>query len=534
MRVTLWLLLALLVAPSRAEEPAPLLDQWLERFAGGEKTGWARLTIAPEGEGLRVVRESWTPIGQAEVRERSETRTDSRGKLLARELVRTGVGGESRSSIAAEGSALVWRARVRQLPAREGRVVGGVLDLDAVSWLLAARRLPRPPAGARMRLIEAPWAGALEVPLEVVDEGGGVRLGTPAETRWFDAQGRLTRQELRWVVQGELRAVANPLQAADMARAAPQGAQAEGLTPDGCLRDERLGVVLRRPGREWELLRRVNEGGPGPAREVGLRYPEDVALQVQPLPLAPPEDEEARRRVGRAISQLVGQDRQPFVLADPEPTTWAGAPAIALRVTGSGPGGEVGMAWAVAGSRGGVLVLVTAPADQTALRPLLEVARAAVTVDVAPVASDQPWRRVDLPAGGMSVEVPPGWELAADGVGLVAPGALLRFSAQRAPAIDGVPRDVALETLVGRVRAGLTARLLEERFDVPLDGRLGRRVVLEGNLPITQANLIARVTYMFFPEEDGGVTLVMALAIESPPQGVATLEKILASARWRR
>ena len=529
-----------------AQEAAPLQETWLERFAGGTKTGWVHLRLSRQGEGYVVVRESCWPLEGGAVRERVVTDTDARGKVLRRETTRSGLA-RARGSVAVVHSGLGWGWIQGDLPPAEGELQGGALDLDVVSWLLATGSLPRPAQGAAVRLLEVPGEGIVHSPLSVEERDGQVVVTTPRQVRLFDPAGALIRIELPEVVGGALLPARDADQAADMSRdaataGAPAGEALAGLSPLG-LREERLGLLLRRPGPSWELLRREDRSG---QVQLGLRHPLGVELLVQALPLSPPADEEGRRRVGRMLTQTLAAQRMPFALRNPEPATWGERHAIELLVSGQLCAPHLrGMAWAVAGARGGLFALVAAPADHLpahapapvhgpGMAPLVEAARAAVVLEEPPPAAQPPpWKRVVLEGLAVSLLVPPDWEPTPDGAGFAAPGALLRFGGHRAPKLEGLSREAALEILVRRVREGLGGRTVSEQFDQPVGGRQGRRVLLEGQLPAEQGGLATRVLYAFVPEEDGGVTILMGLAVESP-QDLPTLERILGSVEWKR
>lgn len=541
-----------LAGPLRAEDPPPLppplQESWLERFSGGHKVGWAHQRIDAHEGGFLTLRESWTPLPFGELRQRVETITDARGRVLRREAELSGPT-HRRTSVAAVGSGLEWAVTWGDLPTRGGQLPGGALDLDVVAWLLATGRLPAPPPRAAVRLLDVPGAGIEQCPLLFERGPDGVRVETPREARLLSPEGRLLRLDQRQVLGGGLRPVADQVQAADMERAPPAELTGEalgGLTLLG-LREPALGLMLQRPDRAWDVVRTSGPAGV----QLGLRHPLGVVVLVQALPLAPPVDEEGRIRVGRMLTHTFSEQRLPFLLANPKPTTWAERPAIQLLVSGQGDEQALrGVAWALTGPKGGVFLLTAAPADHVRdaqgpdspgpamhsplMTTLLEAARAALVLEEVPAApADAAWKRVELAGTGATVEVPPAWEPAVDGTGFAAPGALLRFGAHRAPPLDGLPRDAALDLLVRRVREGLGGKILEEHFDRPIGGREGRRMVLDGNLPADQGGLATRVVYGFVPEDDGGVTIFMGLAVESPAEQ-ATLERVLSSVQWKR
>lgn len=523
-------LLVLAAAPLFAEEPVRELDLWLERWQGGQKLGWERRVVERTGTTWRLTRERWTPIEGGQVSERTVTSADPRSLIVAQSITRTGPAGEWQASLAAVGTATEWSVRARNTPERRGLVAGRVFDPELLAWRIGTGKQPRPGSTQRARLFDAIGQEVLALPIEVVDVEGdptelGVRLGGTAW--WFARGGALVRQELGDGPGLELVPVADAATAADMGRAR-SWPEVPGLSAEG-LRIDRLGLRLVRPGPGWELLRTTLPDG---REQLGARHPDELTVLLQEVPLAPPEDEEARLRVGRVLTTLVESSDGPLRLTHPRPASWDGRPALELAVAGKPGGPELaGKAWSV-GGRGGLLVIAFVPADQAGrLAARIDGARRVVALD--PVAGSSGWKRVELPGVGATVEVPEEWGPASEtDAGLVAPGALVRFSAARVPSDEGMARERAMDLVVSRSREQLAAKTLADEPAASLGGRPGRRVVLEGFSSPKDGSLATRLELGLVPDKGGGFTLLMGVAIESPSSG-PVLERVMSSIRWK-
>lgn len=403
LRQTILSAIVLLGLSTAAQADEVVFDDWFAVYEGGVKIGWHHIQLTKHDSGYSGSDRHWRRVGDALIKARSETETDSNGRILRIRSASEAPWGKSTFELGPGEGGLVWKLQTRDLPVKTGSLKAGVIWAPRV---ICARVIAGelPPGKRQIRVFDQDkgseardWSCEFdeeEQEWHISGPGGtGVRTkagryisGTTKDKPAATEQAVEEAQAPVLDVKGKLPKLEGPLVAKD--------------------RLESAGVRITRLDPTWQLFHRELEGG---IAMLGVESGHGAAVVAMRMPFSLPEDMQRRKAMVEALRTRMNESDE-MTLAAPEPAPWRGEQVLRMSLSGESDGEpHEGKAYMLRAGEGSLLVMFMWPTDRAkellAERMRLEQALQFVT----PPSAKPKLQDVEAVAAGLGLTIPSGW-----------------------------------------------------------------------------------------------------------------------------